>query len=86
MLDQLAEGESLQQRDDVRETLMERGHVRVGVLEVPVMDRIQDRVRHLVGDDVRAQAREDETARIVGALALIGGGEIAEQQRRLSGS
>ena len=85
VLDELAEREALQQRDDIGKALVERGDVGIGVLEVTVMDRVQNRVRHLVRDDVRAQAREDEAAGIVCALRAIGRREVAEEQRRLVG-
>ena len=85
VLDQFAKREALEQRHDVGEALMERRHVGVGVLDVARMNRVENRVRRLVGDDVRAQAGEDEPARIVGALELIGGGEVAEQEGDLVG-
>ena len=85
ILDQLAKREALEQRDDVGEALVERRHVGVGVLDVALVNRVENRVRRLVGDDVGAQTGEDQPAGIVRALELIGGGEVAEQEGHLVG-
>ena len=80
---QLLEREALQQRDDVREAFVKRGDIWIGVVEVAKVDRIENGVGRFVGDDVRTQAREDEAARVVRPLELIGGREVAEQQGSL---
>ena len=85
MLDQLTEGESLQQCHDVGEAFMEGADVGIGVLHVAAVDGVEDRVRHFMRDDVRTQAGEDGAARQVGTLKLVGRGEIPEQDRALVG-
>ena len=75
-------GEVLEERHDVGERLMECVDVRVGRLVEARVDAVEQRVRHLVRDDVVRQAREDERPRgVVGVLRRDR--EIAEQQRLL---
>ena len=73
--------EVLEDGDDVGEGLVEGDHVDVGGLEHAAVHAVEDRVRHLVGDDVVRQAAEDDAARQL--VARIGRRrvEVAEQQR-----
>jgi hypothetical protein len=83
VLDEGPEREALEQRDDVGETLVERGHIRIRVFDIAMVNGVQNRMRHLVRDDVRTEAGEDEPTGIVPAVVLFRGVEITEQQRCL---
>ncbi len=73
----------LEQRDDVGERLVEGRHVRVrGLLEAAVQ-AVQQRMRHLVGNDVARQAREHHRARRRRIAFTRFGREVSEQQRLL---
>jgi len=80
---QFRKGEALQEGHNVREAFVERCHIRISILHVTVMDGIQDRMCHFMGHDIRAQTGEDQPSRVVGSLRLLGGGEVAEEQRLL---
>ena len=70
-------GEDRQQRDDVGEALVKRRLVRVGRIEVALAQRVDQRVRRLVHDDVVREARVDRDAATAG--------EVAEDQPFLAG-
>ena len=72
-------GEMREQRAQVREALVEGQHVGIGGLREVGADAVDDRVGHLVRDDVLRQAGEDALAGKVAALAALVGGEEAEQ-------
>ena len=59
MLDHLGLREDRQQRDDIGEALVEGGLIRVGRIHVALAQRVEQRVRRLVHDDVVRQARVD---------------------------
>ena len=81
--DQFVHGEMLEQRDDVGERLVKGQHVRVrGFLEAP-MQAVEQRMRHLMGDDVAGQAGEHHRARPALHRLVRRWMEIAEQQRLL---
>ena len=64
--------EVTEQGHDVGERLVERGHVRIRLLHEVASDAVDDRVGHLVHDDVMRQARVDDLAGQVVSLILFG--------------
>ena len=75
--------EVLEDGDDVGERLVEGDHVRIARVEHAAMHAVEDRVRHLVRDDVVREAGEDDAAGKLVARVGRRGVEVAEQQRRL---
>ena len=73
----------LEQRDDVGERLVEGEHVGVARLVEAPVDAVEQRVRHLVGDDVVAQAGEDRQRRRAGSVRSDRRREVAEEERLL---
>jgi hypothetical protein len=77
----LGEGEVLEDGDDVGESLVKAEDVAVRGLEVARPQAVDERVRHLVGDDVVREAAEDGLPREVRARLLLVGPKVAEEDR-----
>ena len=79
----LGEGEVLEERDEIRERLVEGEHVGVARLVEAAVDAVEQRVCHLVRDDVVAEAGEDVERCRAGSFRPHRRGEVAEQERLL---
>ena len=82
LLDDVGKAEMLQQRDDVRESLVESEDVRIHRRRKLGSQRVEQRVRRLVRDDVVRQRREHQPARNRMARRIRLGVEPAERQAR----
>ena len=69
----------LEQRSQVRECLVECRNIHVGLFEKIASQTIDDRVRHLVHDDVVREAGENRLARQVAAGILAVGDKIPKE-------
>ena len=79
----VGEGEVLEERDEVRERLVEGEHVGIARLVEAAVHAVEQRVRHLVRDDVVGEAGEDGERRRAGSFRAHRRGEVAEEQRLL---
>ena len=62
LLDDVGVGEMEEERDQIGEALVERGHVDVGRIEKGRPQAVEQRMRRLVSDDVVAERGADQTA------------------------
>src|SRR6185437_14045340 len=79
----LGKGEVLEERDEIRERLVEGEHVRITRLVEAAMDAVEQCVRDFMRDDVVAEASEDVERRRARPFRPHRRGEVSEQQRLL---
>ncbi len=80
LLDDVRIGEVQEERDEIREALVERWNVDVGRIEERRAQAVEQRVRRFVRDDVVAERRADEAALQREARGFLVGAEVAERQ------
>ena len=80
LLDDVGVGEVEKERDEIRETLVKRGHIDVGRIEKRGPKSIEQRVRRLVRDDVVTEGGADQAAFQSEAGRLLSGAEVTERQ------